>query len=148
MTDSAARRTPRHSSPPPSRRVSPSSRPERIAEGREDLPNADAPFAYARDRESGTLPVSHDIGTSPLPRTRPVLVAAPLRDTKVTLCVTGWRNVQPGRLSWVFPTVDSAVHAAQAMRNAAEWVVLDGSLTSADIDGGQAARRRVLAKSS
>lgn len=109
------------------------------------LPMADA---FARDRESGTLPVSHDIGTSPLPRTRPVLVAAPLRETKVTLCVTGWRNVQPGRLSWVFPTVDSAVHAAQAMRNATEWVVLDGSLSSADIDGGHAARRRVLAKSS
>jgi hypothetical protein len=34
------------------------------------------------------------------------------------------------------------------MRNATEWVVLDGSLSSADIDGGHAARRRVLAKSS
>src|SRR5262245_57950742 len=37
---------------------------------------------------------------------------------QVTLVVYGWHNVEPGTLSWVFPSVSAAVAAARAMKNA------------------------------
>ncbi len=45
---------------------------------------------------------------------------------EVTLIVYGWENVQPGTLSWVFPSLRSALAAVRAMRNAVRWAVLDG----------------------
>ncbi|HEY1954069.1 MAG TPA: hypothetical protein VGH28_00605 [Polyangiaceae bacterium] len=61
--------------------------------------------------ESGTYPVSHrgtDAG-------------------EVTLVVYGWDNVQPGTLSWVFPSFDAAMKAASALRNATKWAIMGGS---------------------
>jgi len=103
-------------------------------------------------RESGVLPVahSHDIGTLPLPALGRIKLVAPSRSLerqrKVTLCIYGWQNVQPGTLSWVFPNLETAVRAAQTMRNALEWVVLDGPVPHTEIDW---ARRKghVLASS-
>jgi hypothetical protein len=57
--------------------------------------------------ESGTYPISHTSG-------------------EVTLVVFGWHNVQPGTLSWVFPTFDAAMKAASALRNATQWAIMDG----------------------
>ena len=37
---------------------------------------------------------------------------------QVTLVVYGWKSVEPGTLSWVFPSVGAAVAAARAMKNA------------------------------
>ena len=58
--------------------------------------------------ESGTFPVaSREIG-------------------EVTLVVYGWHNVQPGTLSWVFPSFDAAMKAASALRNATQWAIMGG----------------------
>jgi hypothetical protein len=44
----------------------------------------------------------------------------------VTLVVYGWQNVEPGTLSWVFPSVGAAVAAARAMKNAVKWAIVAG----------------------
>lgn len=44
----------------------------------------------------------------------------------VTLFVYGWDNVQPGPLSWVFPTLGTALDAVRTMRNAVEWCIVAG----------------------
>lgn len=45
---------------------------------------------------------------------------------QVTLIVYGWHNVEPGTLSWVFPSYDAAMSAAGAMRNAVRWAIVAG----------------------
>jgi hypothetical protein len=45
---------------------------------------------------------------------------------QVTLVVYGWKNVEPGTLSWVFPSVSAAVAAARAMTNAVKWAIVAG----------------------
>ena len=45
----------------------------------------------------------------------------------VTLYVYGWENVQPGPLSWVFPSLRSALNAVKTMRNAMEWCIVAGA---------------------
>jgi hypothetical protein len=65
--------------------------------------------------ESGTYPVAHrEIG-------------------EVTLVVYGWHNVQPGTLSWVFPSFDAAMKAASALRNATQWAIMGGRDASGDV---------------
>ncbi|MBS2013770.1 MAG: hypothetical protein JST00_12835 [Deltaproteobacteria bacterium] len=44
----------------------------------------------------------------------------------VTLFVYGWENVQPGPLSWVFPTLGTALDAVRTMKNAVEWCIVAG----------------------
>lgn len=44
----------------------------------------------------------------------------------VTLFVYGWDNVEPGPLSWVFPTLGTALDAVRTMRNAVEWCIVAG----------------------
>lgn len=52
----------------------------------------------------------------------------------VTLFVYGWENVQPGPLSWVFPTLGTALDAVRTMRNAVAWCVVAGrEWTSVDV---------------
>ena len=46
---------------------------------------------------------------------------------EVTLIVYGWTSVEPGTLSWVFPTLRAALAAASAMRNAVRWAILAGT---------------------
>jgi len=50
----------------------------------------------------------------------------PEADPSVTLIVTGWHNVQPGPLSWPFPSMRSALDAVRKMRNAIEWSIVLG----------------------
>ncbi len=45
---------------------------------------------------------------------------------QVTLVVYGWKSVEPGTLSWVFPSVGAAVAAARAMKNAVRWAIVAG----------------------
>jgi hypothetical protein len=71
-----------------------------------------------------TLAVSES-GTHP--------VARPGEVTEVTLVVYGWHNVQPGTLSWVFPSFDAAMKAASALRNATQWAIMGGSDASGTI---------------
>jgi hypothetical protein len=58
---------------------------------------------------------------------------------QVTLIVYGWHNVQPGPLSWVFPSVRQALVAAKAMRNAVCWAIVKGRQTAPALED---ARRR------
>jgi hypothetical protein len=52
----------------------------------------------------------------------------PLPDTSaaVTLFVFGWHQVEPGPLSWPFPSLRTALDAARTMRNAAQWCICSG----------------------
>lgn len=45
----------------------------------------------------------------------------------VTLFVFGWHNVEPGPLSWPFPSLKTAVDAVRTMRNAAQWCIVSGN---------------------
>jgi hypothetical protein len=45
----------------------------------------------------------------------------------VTLFVYGWENVEPGPLSWVFPSLRAALDAVRTMRNAIEWCIVAGN---------------------
>jgi hypothetical protein len=49
---------------------------------------------------------------------------------QVTLIVYGWKSVEPGTLSWVFPSVGAALAAARAMTNAVKWAIVTGSAQS------------------
>jgi hypothetical protein len=59
---------------------------------------------------------------------------------QVTLVVYGWKNVEPGTLSWVFPSVSAAVAAARAMTNAVKWAIVAGKREAAGSDGADEAR--------
>ncbi len=67
--------------------------------------------------ESGTYPVSSPHAGTPV---------AQRESGEVTLVVYGWHNVQPGTLSWVFPSFDAAMKAASALRNATQWAIMGG----------------------
>ena len=57
---------------------------------------------------------------------------------QVTLVVYGWQNVEPGTLSWVFPSVGAAVAAARAMKNAVKWAIVAGEKDSDALDEARA----------
>ncbi len=63
---------------------------------------------------------------------------------QVTLIVYGWHNVQPGPLSWVFPSVRQAIAAAKAMRNAVRWAVVSGREHAERLDEARALGRVLL----
>lgn len=46
---------------------------------------------------------------------------------EVTLFVHGWYNVEPGLLSWTFPSLRSALDAVRRMKNAIGWCVVSGT---------------------
>lgn len=52
--------------------------------------------------------------------------AAAAAAANVTLFVYGWDSVEPGPLSWVFPSLRSALDAVRTMRNAVEWSIVSG----------------------
>src|SRR5690348_10770815 len=68
-------------------------------------------------------PDESDVFVSGEYRTEPDLEAVA---TNVTLFVYGWSNVQPGPLSWVFPSLRAALQAVRAMRNAIAWSIVAG----------------------
>ena len=70
--------------------------------------------------ESGTY-LANDVAKQARESARAKRVA-----DQVTLIVYGWQNVEPGTLSWVFPSYDAALGAATAMRNAVRWAIVAG----------------------
>lgn len=46
---------------------------------------------------------------------------------EVTLFVHGWHNVEPGLLSWTFPSLRAALDAVKRMKNAIGWCVVSGT---------------------
>ena len=85
----------------------------RLARAMETRPAAAPVIEESPVSESGTYPVS------PSPRAHREI-------GEVTLVVYGWHNVQPGTLSWVFPSFDAAMKAASALRNATQWAIMGG----------------------
>ena len=57
----------------------------------------------------------------------------PLTQEDVTLIVYGWKSVEPGTLWWVFPSLNAALAAARAMRNAVKWAIVAGT-RGVDVD--------------
>ncbi|HEY8079577.1 MAG TPA: hypothetical protein VIF62_35850 [Labilithrix sp.] len=55
----------------------------------------------------------------------------------VTLFVIGWHNVEPGPLSWAFPSLRAALTAVRTMRNAAQWCIVRGA-THSSIEAARA----------
>ena len=68
----------------------------------------------------------------------------PLLD-QVTLVVYGWKSVEPGTLSWVFPSVGAAVAAARAMKNAVRWAIVAGRRENDTEDAEAASAERDVA---
>jgi hypothetical protein len=52
----------------------------------------------------------------------------------VILVIYGWKSVQPGTLSWVFPSVAAATYAAHTMTNAVRWAIVKGSPANANLE--------------
>ncbi len=65
------------------------------------------------------------------------LVAATPAKREVTLFVHGWHNVEPGLLSWTFPSLRAALDAVQRMKNAIGWCVVSGTGWN-DLDSARA----------
>jgi hypothetical protein len=61
------------------------------------------------------------------PKPRAPASIPPVASTEVTLFVYGWHNVEPGPLSWVFPSLRAALDAVQRMKNAIAWCIVQGS---------------------
>ncbi len=81
------------------------------------------------------VPVASDSETAGLAIDSGVHLSPDLApDTDVTLVVYAWHNVQPGVLSWIFPTVRAALSAAYAMRNAVRWAIVRGRAHAEDLD--------------
>jgi hypothetical protein len=53
--------------------------------------------------------------------------SASVTSREVTLFVHRWHNVEPGLLSWTFPSLRSALDAVQRMKNAIGWCVVSGT---------------------
>ena len=91
--------------------------------------NAHARAAQAHDHDEHAQNAQHaqdEIG-------RRTVMMNPLLE-HVTLVVYGWHNVEPGTLSWVFPSVTAAVAAARAMKNAVRWAIVAGRREASDDD--------------
>ncbi|HVH44608.1 MAG TPA: hypothetical protein VM925_19775 [Labilithrix sp.] len=77
-----------------------------------------APPSYERLEDSDVFVCEQD----------PEKAAASARAAReVTLFVHGWHNVEPGLLSWTFPSLRAALDAVQRMKNAIGWCVVSGT---------------------
>jgi hypothetical protein len=76
------------------------------------------------DGSSGVYVVERDVRSAGVPE-KARKAMNPLLD-QVTLVVYGWKSVEPGTLSWVFPSVGAAVAAARTMKNAVRWAIVAG----------------------
>lgn len=89
-----------------------------------ELPIARPPVVNANAPEDAFEPAEHsDVFVC---RREGEVRPASASPAVVTLFVTGWHQVQPGSLSWVFPSMRAALDAVRTMRNAAEWCVCAG----------------------
>ncbi len=57
---------------------------------------------------------------------------------EVTLIVYGWKAAEPGTLWWAFPSVEAALVAAHAMKNAVKWAIVKGPPRGAIVDVARA----------
>lgn len=128
-------------------------RPRFLSQHDGHLGEAPSPSAVAIPPDSGVHAVGMDGGVDggvaeasgirarvAVPGTSPV-IGPPQKEQgagmnfveQVTLIVYGWKNVEPGTLSWVFPSLTAALAAARTMTNAVRWSIVAGS-RDADVD--------------
>lgn len=81
---------------------------------------------HDRDGEDGDSDVFVCRRSSPDFAAEAAVAAAQLEASAVTLFVYGWENVEPGPLSWAFPSLRTALDAVKTMRNAIEWCIVAG----------------------
>lgn len=80
--------------------------------------DVDAPRSTGSSRAMPVAPASaRELARSKEPLTFPT----------VTLVVYEWQNAEPGTLSWQFQSLEAAVAAARAIRNAVRWAVVAGA---------------------
>lgn len=79
----------------------------------------------SQDLSTGTTNELAESGVFPVASNRDARSPSLAAD-EVTLVVYGWHSVDPGPLSWVFPSLTAALNAARAMRNAVHWVIVRG----------------------
>lgn len=77
-------------------------------------------FVCRRSSPPPALDAFHD------PQAEELAQAAQAAAANVTLFVYGWDSVEPGPLSWVFPSLRAALDAVRTMRNAIEWSIVSG----------------------
>ena len=99
----------------------------------------------AAAREPETAPVSNEIFPEGKDDSDVFVTAASRRAKEaeaiagdVTLFVYAWHSVEPGPLSWCFPSLRSALDAVQRMKNAIGWSIVSGK-EHATIDDARAA---------
>jgi len=68
---------------------------------------------------------------------KPVSPESAKAPREVTLFVHGWHQVEPGLLSWTFPSLRAALDAVQRMKNAIGWCVVSGTDWT-DLDAARA----------
>ena len=93
--------------------------------------------ARREDAEDGDSDVFVCRRSSPDLDAEAAAAAAAIAAQGVTLFVYGWESVEPGPLSWAFPSLRAALDAVRTMRNAVEWAVVSGS-EWASIDAARA----------
>jgi hypothetical protein len=101
------------------RPLPPSARP--VAEVAEDVAVPPPPPlpSYERLEDSDVFVCTPE----PEPESEP----APASTIEVTLFVYGWKEVEPGPLWWVFPSLKAALDAVQRMKNAVGWSIVSGN---------------------
>jgi hypothetical protein len=119
---------------------SPVPSPRRITSAKElvEAPRESSETTTETETETETAPTTYDAiedsdvflcetaESSPAPAIR-----------EVTLFVHGWHNVEPGLLSWTFPSLRAALDAVRRMKNAIAWCVVSGSGWT-DLDSARA----------
>jgi hypothetical protein len=100
-----------------------------------------APTRFEERPSHRARPVMNDIEA---PESHPSSGAARAAAREVSLIVYGWHNVEPGPLSWVFPSVRAALSAAKAMRNAVRWAIVAGRHSATALDEARATGRVIL----
>jgi len=65
------------------------------------------------------------------------------RDEGVMLFVYGWNDVEPGPLSWAFPSLKTALDAVRKMKNAIGWSIVAGHEFTT-VEAARAARAALI----
>ncbi len=95
-------------------------------------PLATLALAGEDDGDSDVFVVRRRAGELPAGDLAEAAAAAAAAAEGVTLFVYGWENVEPGPLSWAFPSLQTALLAVRTMRNAVEWCIVAGREPSVD----------------
>jgi hypothetical protein len=98
------------------------SQPELVAEALAQASERPEDLEYDAVENSDVFLCQHPEAAGPPSSEAPVPAKR-----EVTLFVHAWHNVEPGLLSWTFPSLRAALDAVQRMKNAIGWCVVAGT---------------------